>query len=394
MEQTHSAINYKTAIKFIVLLGVVSLFADMTYEGARGITGPYLAVLGASATVVGFVSGFGEFLGYALRLFSGLLADKTNRYWTITIVGYVINLMAVPLLGLTNHWPTAAFLILIERVGKGIRSPAKDAILSHPAQTVGVGWGFGLHEAFDQVGAILGPLIVALVLYLQGSYQQGFLVLLIPALLALIVLLLARWLYPVPSDLEKRKQEFKSRGMSSIYWLYLSAIALIAMGYADFPLVAYHFQKASILSSSLIPIVYAIAMAVDALAALVFGYIYDRTGPFIIFLTSIVGLLAAPFVFLGGFYSAFIGMALWGIGLAVQESVLRAFVADLIPSTNRGSGYGFFNAIYGTAWFVGSALMGILYDQSILLLVLFSVIIQVLSLPILILVVKRYHTQS
>ena len=176
------------AMKFIILMGVVSLLADMTYEGSRSITGPYLVILGASAVTVGFVAGFGELAGYVLRFFSGHLTDRTRSYWTITISGYLINLIAVPLLALAGSWEVAAALIIIERVGKGIRVPSRDVMLSHACSQVGQGWGFGLHEALDQIGAILGPLIVAAVLFFHGSYQIGFAFLLLPAILAITVL--------------------------------------------------------------------------------------------------------------------------------------------------------------------------------------------------------------
>src|SRR5215813_1761196 len=236
----------QTSLKFVVLIGFVSLFADMTYEGARSITGPYLAVLGASGTIVGIVAGFGELAGYGLRLVSGYLSDRTKGYWSITLFGYVINMVSVPLLALTGVWQTAAALIILERVGKAIRNPPRDAMLSHATQEIGHGWGFGLHETLDQTGAIIGPLIVSLVLYLNGSYRRGFAVLLLPAILALSALLITRFIYPRPQDLEKISSDLETQGLSRRYWLYLGASGLIAAGYVDFPLIAYHFEKTQI----------------------------------------------------------------------------------------------------------------------------------------------------
>ena len=253
-------ISKKTALHFVVLIGIVSLFADMTYEGARSITGPYLATLGANAAIVGFVAGLGELLGYALRLASGYLADRSKKYWAITIAGYVCNLLAVPCLALAGHWWVAAIFIILERSGKAIRVPSRDAMLSHAGEKMGMGWVFGLHEALDQIGAMLGPLIVAAVLYFKGSYQFSFAILLIPALLALTVLGCSRWLYPHPEALEVRCDNLATQGMTSTFWLYVAGAALIAAGYADFPLIAYHFQKTGVLSPIFIPIVYAIAM--------------------------------------------------------------------------------------------------------------------------------------
>src|SRR3989338_9005378 len=212
--------NLKSATRFVVLLGLVSLFADMTYEGARSISGPYLALFGASAAVVGFVAGFGELVGYGLRLLSGYISDKTKKYWAITITGYAINLIAVPLLALAGNWPMAAALMIAERTGKAIRNPARDAMLSHATAKMGRGWGFGLHEALDQIGAMLGPLIVATVLYFKGGYRAGFGILLVPALLALSVLVVARLLYPQPRDFEVRTVELETKGFPRKFWIY------------------------------------------------------------------------------------------------------------------------------------------------------------------------------
>lgn len=376
------------AFKFIILLGIVSLLADMTYEGARSITGPYLAILGANAVIVGFVAGFGEFIGYALRLVSGYLSDKTRKYWAITITGYFINLLAVPLLALAGSWEIAAVLLIAERMGKAFRTPARDVMLSHACSEVGQGWGFGLHEAMDQIGAIMGPLIVAAVLLFNGSYQNSFAILLIPAVLALSVLVVSRFLYPNPHELEIKTPKLETKGFKHVYWIYMAAIALIAVGFVDFPLIAFHFKNSLIVSDSLTPIFYAIAMGVDALAALVFGRLFDKIGLSIMIVVAVLSAFFAPLVFLGGFYSALIGIALWGIGLGAQESIMRAAIAGMSPIKRRGTAYGVFNTIFGVFWFIGSLTMGILYDISIVYLVVFSMAAQLASVPLFVLIRK------
>jgi MFS family permease len=381
-QQNSQGISQGTALKFVILLGVVSLFADMTYEGARSVTGPYLALLGASGTVVGIVAGFGELIGYALRLVSGYVSDRTGKYWAVTLFGYFINLLAVPLLALAGRWEIAALLMVAERMGKAIRNPSRDAMLSHATQSIGRGWGFGLHEAMDQIGAILGPLIVAGVLYLQGGYRTSFAILLIPALLALAVLLLARALYPRPRDLEVASAELKTKGFSRIFWLYLAAVSLIAAGYVDFPLISYHFDKLSVAPKVWIPVFYAVAMGMDALSALFFGYLFDRMGLSVLVAASLLSSIFAPFVFLGGFYVALAGMALWGVGMGAQESIMRAAIAGMVPMDRRSTAYGIFNAGFGLSWFLGSALMGILYDVSLPSLILFSVVTQLASISL------------
>lgn len=379
----------RSALKFVVLLGVVSLFADLTYEGARSAVGRYLGILGASATAVGIVAGLGELVGYAFRLVSGYLSDRTGRYWAITIAGYTLNLLAVPLLALAGRWELAAALIILERIGKALRTPARDAMLSHATGSMGRGWGFGLHEALDQVGAVLGPLVVAAVLYVGGGYRTGFAILLVPALVALGVLVAARQLYPRPQDLEMQTSTLHIQGMSRLFWLYLAGVALIAAGFADFPLIAFHFGRAGVVSEVWIPTLYAVAMGADAISALVFGRLFDRLGFRVLLLATVLSALFAPLVFLGDFYGALLGMGLWGIGMGAQESIMRAAVAGMATRQRRGTAYGIFNTGYGLAWFLGSALMGILYDLSLPALIAFSVGVQLLSLPLLLMVAKR-----
>jgi len=379
----------QVALRFVLLLGVVSLFADMTYEAARSITGPYLAILGASATAVGVIAGFGELIGYGLRIVSGIISDKTHRYWAVTIVGYAVSLLAVPALALAGNWEIAAVLIMTERFGKAIRTPARDAMLSHATHEMGRGWGFGIHEAMDQVGAMIGPMIVAAVLACKGSYRYGFAVLAVPAALALAVLAVARITYPQPHDLEPSFHAGETIGLRSTFWLYLAAVACIAIGFADYPLVAFHMKTAGIMADKWIPLIYAGAMGVDALSALLFGRLYDRKGLPILLGIVAISAWSAPLVFLSGIEILVVGMILWGIGMGVQESIIRAVVADMVPANRRATGYGLFNGGFGLAWFLGSALMGVLYDRSLVALAAFSVAAQLASLPLLYMVRRR-----
>jgi MFS family permease len=272
----------RSALGFIVLLGIVSLFADMTYEGARSIMGPYLAILGASATLVGIVGGLGEFIVYAMRIVSGTLADRTGKYWAITIFGYALNLLAVPLLALANNWELASLLIIAERFGKAVRTPARDVMLSHAAKKIGTGWGFSLHEALDQIGAVLGPLIVSLILYFRGGYSESFAILLVPAILALTILMFAKRTHPSPHYIESHSTQEPSHNnngkFSRIFWLYLVFVAVSVGGYVNFQLISYHFKAASIILDAQIPVFFAIAMATDALMALMIGRLFDKKG--------------------------------------------------------------------------------------------------------------------
>lgn len=379
-------------LRLIVLLGVVSLFADMTYESARSLTGPYLAILGASAAAVGVVAGLGELVGYGLRLASGWIADRTRSYWTVTIVGYAINLLAVPALALANRWEWAAALIVLERLGKAVRAPARDALLAHASSQVGRGIGFALHEAMDQVGAMAGPVLVTLVLAWKGSYPVAFAFLAVPAALALAALAAARVSYPRPRELEAGAGEVglsDTRAFPVEFWMYLAAIGLVAAAYADFPLIAFHLKSRAIVEDKWIPLFYAGAMGVDALAALVFGWWYDRKGIVAVAGAVVFSAAFSPLVFSSHAALVAFGMALWGIGMGAQESIARAAVAGLVSADRRATGYGVFNTGFGIAWFAGSALMGVLYARSLPALVGFSVLAQAASLPFLYMVHRR-----
>ncbi len=379
----------KSATRFVVLVGIVSLFADMTYEGARAINGPFLAFLGANAVTVGIVAGSGELVGYLLRLFSGYLSDRTKKYWLITIVGYLINLIAVPLLALAGHWPVASALMIFERLGKAIRTPARDAMLASAGESMGLGWGFALHEALDQIGAMTGPLIVAAILYFKGGFGTSYAVLLIPAILAIAVLFAARFLYPRPQDLEIRVNAPAPEGFSRRYWIYVLAVALVAAGYADFPLIAYHWQKTSLFPEAWIPVFYSVAMGVDALAALFFGRWFDRRGLSVLMTAAFLAAFFAPLVFSHSVAGAIAGMALWGVGMGAQESVMRAAVSGMVSSEKRGTAFGVFNTGYGLAWFLGSVAMGFLYDHSLFLVIIFSMTTQLLSIPLFFLISRK-----
>jgi MFS family permease len=374
------------ALGVVVLFGLVSLFADTTYEGARSLNGQFLSVLGASATAVGFAVGAGEFLGYALRFVTGYLGDRTRHYWGLTFLGYGVNLFAVPLLALAGRWEVAVGLIFAERIGKAIRSPARDTLLADAASHLGAGRGFGLVEALDQIGAVVGPLFVAGTLYFRSGaglsvYHTAYAFLVFPALAALIALAVARLRFPQPESLESRTPHAATHGFSRAYWWYLAGAACVAAGFADFPLMAYHFQRVMPGPNTWIPLVYSGAMLVDAVSALVFGRLYDHWGLPVIAGVFAVAAFFAPLVFLGSFNLALAGLALWGAGLGAQESILKAAIVQLAPAKRRGTAYGLFHTAFGAFWLAGSATMGFLYDRSPIWLVVFSILIQLAAIP-------------
>ncbi len=363
----------QSALRFIVCLGIVSLFADMTYEGAHSIIGPYLKDLGATALQVALIAGVGEMLGASLRFFSGRFADRTRAYWTITIFGYAMNVVAVPALAFAQNWETAAILIIVERTGKALRGPARDVLLSGATQEVGHGWGFGLHSMMDQTGAVIGPLLMVAAVARSHHFGPAFFWLAFPALGTLAALLAARFLNP--DRLQPAKAQ-STQLFPHLFWTYVAAAGLLACGMVDFPLLAYHFQAAKISTAVEIPLLYAGAMAVNGLTALLFGRLFDRIGLNALVFGILLSLLALPLGFLGGAAGAIASVACWATGLGAQDACLRSGIASVISMNKRGSAFGAFNGVYGVSWFLGSVAMGLLYSRSLTALVIFGIAAQ------------------
>lgn len=365
------------AIRFIVCLGFVSLFADMTYEGAYSIIGPFLKGLGATAVQVGFIAGFGEMIAASLRFFSGKFADRTRAYWPIVTLGYLLNLLAVPALAFVATWQAAALLIVVERTGKSLRGPARDVLLSEATGEVGHGWGFGLHAAMDQTGAVLGPLLMVAAVAHWKRFGPAFLPLAVPAVLALASLLVARAVHPGKGAASPpRPATFQ---LPHVFWVYVAAAGLLACGFIDFPLLAYHLQSTGVIKPEVIPLLYAGAMGVTGASALLFGRLYDRYGIVVLACGILVSVFALPLGFLGGPIGVTIGVGCWGLGLGVQNASLRAGIAQVVSMNKRGTAFGAFNGVYGVMWFLGSVAMGLLYSHSLVALVGFGVAMQLVA---------------
>jgi MFS family permease len=373
-----------TPWRFVFAFGVVSMLADLVYESARAITGPYLATLGASAALVGIVTGAGEAVALVFRLVSGPLSDRTRRYWPITITGYVMTVVAVPLLALTHTVAQAAIAVITERFGKAVRTPARDTMLAAASTGIGRGRAFALHEALDQTGALLGPLAMAAAISMSG-YRLGFAVLVVPAVAAVVMLGWLRRAVPSPQAYEHpdpdqarttATDDTPSGGVvagatepwwrfSRQFWTYSAFTALTMAGYATFGVLAYHLHARHVVPDWQIPVIYAAAMGIDALAALGSGWVYDRHGLRGLIVLPVLAAVVPFLSFTTNPALVWAGALIWGVALGVHESTMRAAVADLIPAHRRGTGYGTFTAIYGLAWLAGGAITGALYDTNI-----------------------------
>ena len=388
---------------FIILFGIVSLFSDMTHEGASSIRGAYLSLLGASAATIGFISGLGELVGYSMRYVFGRLTDKSKQYWPMTIAGYVLDIIAVPALALVGEhgWIAACVLLVIQRMGKAIKKPAKDTIMSFAASQEGVGKSFGIQDVLDQIGAFIGPVLLYLVMLFKTEgttfeiYSTCFAVLAIPGAITLILLIVTRCKFPNPEHFEPEPKEYVPFKIKKEFILYIAGISLFAFGFIDYSIIIMHVSRtyshlasglsetSALVSTGSLPLLYAGAMLVDAVAALFFGMMYDKNGVKALVWSTVISAPFAVFVF--AFDSVpmlLIGVALWGVGMGAQESILKAAVTSMVPKASRATGYGVFECSFGAFWFLGSWLMGVLYDVSIPAMIAVSVIAQLAAIPL------------
>src|SRR6202162_317995 len=371
-----------SALRFVLAVGVVNLFADFTYEGGRSIWGAFFGTLGASATVVGVTAGAGEAIGYAVRSLSGVVADRTQRYWIEIVVGYTINMLCVPALALAGAWPLAAGLVIGERFGRGIRKPPMAAMLASAGKERGSGKAFGINEALDQTGATLGPVLVAIVLARSsGDFHDAFAILLIPAILTLALLAVAATQFRARANLAASAPGNKSTLREGRYWLFVAGGSLMAVGFADWALISFHFQHTHLFATALIPLVYVPAMLVGVIISPFAGLLLDRYGVAVLIVAVALSSAFAPLVFFGGPALALAGVILWGLGLAAQESLFLATLANITRDEKKATTFGVYDTVFGVAWFAGSALLGFLYDRSLLGLVVFAVALQLASIP-------------
>ena len=381
------------AFTFVLMMGIVNLFGDMTYEGGGSINGQFMATLGATAAAISITAGLGEFLGYALRPVSGYIADKTGRYWTITFIGYAINSFAVPAMVFAGNWQIAAGFILLERIGRAIRKPTVEAMLSYTTARHGKGWVYGVNTALDELGATLGPLLIALVLFMKGSYQTGYAILLITATLVMVSLAVARKTYPIPSRLEEGHTA-QTRGFSRSYWLYMAAGSCFAAGMMSYELVAVHLTSTRIVSANSVPLLLAFATGSGVIGSLILGKLYDRFELPTLLAAVVLSSLFSPFLIFGGYYGVLAGLALLGIAYATQDTLLKAVIAGVLPEGQRSTAFGLFYLGYGGGWLVGSLTTGLLYGWSLPYLVAFLMVAQLASLPIFFTAANRATRQS
>ena len=399
---TKQSKHLSQALLFIMLFGIVSLFSDMTHEGASSIRGAYLALLGASAGTIGFISGLGELIGYSLRYVFGRIADKTKKYWSMTILGYVLDVLAVPALALVGEhgWIFACGLLVIQRMGKAIKKPAKDTIMSFAASQEGAGKSFGIQEVLDQIGAFAGPVLLYLVMLFKTEgttfeiYSFCFAVLAIPGFITLILLLLTKHKFPNPENFEPDPKEYVAFKMKKEFVFYIAGISFFAFGFVDYSLIIMHIsnnfahlssnlvETSNFINTGTLPLLYAGAMLVDAVAALFFGLMYDKKGVRALVYSTIISSPAAACIFgTDSVGMLLLGIALWGVGMGAQESILKAAVSTMVPKISRATGYGIFEFSFGVFWFFGSWLLGVLYDVNITAMIAVSVLAQLAAIP-------------
>jgi MFS family permease len=387
----------------VVGFGVVSLAADMVYEGARSVTGPLLASLGASAVLVGLVSGAGEAMALLLRVVFGSWADRSGRYWTLTFVGYALTAICVPALAITPFLAgaglaVACILILGERFGKAVRSPAKTALLAHAAADVGLGRGFGVHKALDQIGAVAGPILVAAVVAAAGSISLAMAVLIVPGVVALLVLVRIRRSMGDPvttqPDRPAPRPSTSPGRLPREFWLFAAASAAISGGLVTFAVIAYHLTQDQVVPVAAVPLIYAAAMGAAALAALGSGWLFDRTRggallglPLLVSVVPVLAFSGSPLIVIAG-------VLVWGVAGGVLDSTIKALVADLVPAPRLATAYGVFAAVQGAAAIAGGVMAGALYERSLPMLIVAVAASQLVAIVLLIATLRRHQSSA
>lgn len=364
--------QHRAAWRFLVWMAVVAMLGDVSYEGARSLSGRYVSLLGASATAVAIIAGVGELAGSALRVWTGRIADRTRAYWPLTLLGYSMNLLAIPTLALCDAWQAAAVLVILERVGKAIRSPARSVLLSHAADRLGPGKTFGLDELLDQLGAVSGPLLLAGAMWWRAGepdlarYRFAFVVTLLPVAANLALAFFARTRFPDPSRFAPKTSEATRGASPAALRLYLVGIALLGAAFVDWALLAVHVGRTGLLDEAWIPGLYAIAMGLDGAAALAFGHAYDRVGIGVLSVAALTLAGGALLVFaVPGLIAMIGGIALWALALGGLESIAKAAITTLVPKADRGAAYGRFYAVLGLGWWLGSIVLGLTYERSV-----------------------------
>jgi MFS family permease len=396
--------TYMRPWHFVVAFGVVSLLADMVYEGARSIIGPYLATLGASATVVGLVAGAGEFIGYGLRVVTGYAVGRTRHYWTWTILGYAMTVLSVPLIGVTGVMAPALVLYGTERLGKAVRSPAKDTLLSYAAASTGRGSAFGVHQALDQTGALLGPLLLAAVLtWREGDYRLAFGILAVPGIILLVMLAWLRSRVPDPRDYESPDHDeaadeaadqadpgpaAAAPRLPGVFWQYVATVAVLSAGVASFPLIAFHALDAHLVGDATIPLLFAVAMAVDGVSGLVVGRLYDAYGSRVLVAVPLAAAAAAV-TFTTSVALLWVGVAIWGIVNGVLDSTVKAVVSEIVPSRTRASAFGWLALVRGLGLLVAGGLLGLAYEHGAVWAILLIVGTNAVALAGLLAILRR-----
>ena len=378
-----------------VLLGLISLAADMVYEGARSASGAYLEYLGAPP-IASSIIGVGEFIGYVLRFVSGVLASyfgSSVAFWGFVALGYAMNVMVLPLLAFTGFWWIATSLYLLERVGKGLRTPVRDVILAEVTEGVGRGKGFGLHEVMDQAGALAGPLLFAYML-IHFDYSRAFLTLLIPGALAMIFVFTAWSLYQKIKSVEFSPKKISFRGVGRRFWLFVLSMTLQSLGFVHWAIASYFLKYWGILGDANIAILYAIAMGVDALIAFPIGYLYDTIKFKSLYIAPITTLTITLLLTTRVTTLAYVMAVLWGVTMGVSETIMRASVADIAGRSRLAVAYGIFGMLYGVSWSIGGFIITLLLQLSAPIAIGYATLTQASSLLMLAVLNRQISSES
>ncbi len=350
-------------------LGTVSLLMDMSSEMIHALLPTFLVVgLGASAATLGAIEGIADGTASVAKLFSGWLSDRLGKRKALAVLGYGLAALSKPLFALA---PNPAWVLIArfsDRVGKGIRGAPRDALIADLAARALHGAAYGLRQALDSVGAVLGPLAaVGLMLLFLDDIRAVFWVAVIPAVISVLALLLAvrepPGISPDPSArIPLRRRDIAALGKSFWQVVGVAGILLLARFSEAFLLLR---AEETGLQAAYLPFLFVLMNSVFALTAYPMGALSDRIGRRRLVLAGFTVLAGADLVlaYASGLVAILIGAGLWGLHLAMTQGLLVALVADAADPARRGTAFGVFHLVAGVALLGASVIAGILWSS-------------------------------
>ncbi|MGB3341752.1 MAG: MFS transporter [bacterium] len=348
--------------KNIFILGLVSLFTDLSSQMVYPLVPEFLISIGASKAIIGMIEGVAESTASLFRTIFGRLSDKLKKRKLFIFLGYGLSALSKPFLYLANVWTVVLGVRFSDRMGKAIRTPARDALISTSVDPSEKGKAFGLHRAMDRIGAIGGPILAMLVLSLfSDNVRLVFLLSVIPGILALFFVRFAK-----ETSIEQHGDVPIKRNSlrNASFIIFLVSNIIFTLGNSSNAFLILRAREAG-LTIIMIPVIWVVYNISCTISSPIFGSLSDRIGRKPIIITSFLFYSFVYFLFgiTKNLLMIWVLFAAYGIYYGLSAGVFRAYIADLVEPKNRATAYGIFNTGIGLALLPASLIMGALWDS-------------------------------